>query len=127
MATNVSIYSNANSASKSVTFDFVGDVLASHNGFNTNNAAAYTFYFKVTTSAKFVNGTTTGGSYPIVKTMPTLSELALNGIRQSNSGSSSAYVDIKSMIVDYTDDYVYGHTANEAGSGVTYQGPMKFK
>ena len=120
MAITVQIYSNANSSSRTITFDFVGNILASSN----SNAACSSFYFNVSAS-----GTQDNGSAFPVKIIKGLDGLVLNGQMQSslNSYSTSPYTDIKSMVVDYVYDYVNGHTANEGGSGCTLQRPMKFK
>ena len=123
MAINVQIYSNTNTSSKSVTFDFVGDVLAaSHEEpFSPTNAASVEYYFKVTTGARQDDNTTYSP-----KVVRGLDELVLNGQKQRITNTANAYTDIKSMVVDYTYDFIYGHTANLYGSGVTAQRPMKF-
>ena len=121
MSVNVSIYSNANSSSKSVTVDFVGDVLVASTG--DSNAAGVEYYFKMTTGARQDNLAV----YP-VRVARSLSELVLNGNNQSalNSGSANAYSDIKSMVIDYIYDYINGHAADAYSSGVDGQNPMQF-
>lgn len=130
MAINISVYSNANSASRSISFDFVGEIIAAnHPIFNPSpaNVASTEYYFKVTTSAVQDNSV----AFP-VKIMRGLDELVLNSAsptlkkqRMSNTGAD--YANVKSMVVDYVFDYINGHKVNENGSECTYQGPMKFR
>ena len=123
MAVNVQIYSNANSSSKTVTFDFVGDVLAADNEwpYSPTNAASVEYYFKITTGA-----TQDDNSAYAAKVVRSLAELVLNGQKQRKTNTANAYSDIKSMVVDYTYDYINGHAANLYGSGASLQKPMKF-
>ena len=121
MAVNISIYSNANTSTRSVTVDFVGDVLAEDTANAASWTADYEYYFKLTTGAQQDNNQ----SYP-AKIVRALSDLALNGQKQSASNVGTDYADVHSMIVDYTYDYIYGHTADQYASGVTEQRPMKF-
>ena len=120
MSINISVYSNANSSSRSISFDFTSGVLASSD--QATSSADNSFYFKITTSAKQDNGS----SYPPVKIVRSLSELALNKQKQRVHDFSNAYGSIKEMIVDYTYDYINGHSANLYGSECTEQKPMKF-
>ena len=127
MPINVQIYSNANATSKTVVFDFVGEILAaSRPDFTPSpaNVASTEYYFKVTTAATQDNGT----SYPL-KIVRSFSELVLNGNNQGdlNTGSTSPYTDIRSMVFDYVYDYINGHSSNAYGSGCSLQRPMKFK
>jgi len=126
MAINVSIYSNANSSSRSLTFDFVGDILAPDD--IPANASCNAFYFKITASGTQDNN----AAFP-VKIVRSLSDLALfkNGDatvtrKQRVVNTANAYSDIKSMVVDYTYDLINGHTTDLYGSECTYQAPMKF-
>jgi hypothetical protein len=123
MAINVSIYSNANASSKSISFDFVGDVLAANHEapFSPTNAASVEYYFRITTGATQDNNE----RFP-AKIVRRLDELVLNAQKQRKVNTSNAYSDIKSMIVDYTYDYINGHTADLYSSGVTAQRPMQF-
>jgi len=121
MAINVQIYSNANSASKTISFDFVGDILAANDEVLGTNTASNDYYFKITTGAKQDNDV----AFP-AKVVRSLSELALNGNVQSAHNFTNAYSDIRSMIVDYTYDAINGHIANQFNSGCTRQTPMKF-
>jgi len=123
MAVNVNIYSNANSSSKSVSFDFVGDVLAANNEapFSPSNASSVEYYFRVTSSARQDDDAV----YP-AKVVRSLSELVLDAQKQRKTDDANAYSDIKSMVVDYTYDYINGHAADLYSSGVTEQRPMKF-
>ena len=123
MAINVSIYSNANASSKSLSFDFVGDVLAANyeSPFSPANVSSVEYYFRVTTGAKQDNN----AAFP-AKVVRGLEELVLNGQKQRYVNTANAYANIKSMVVDYTYDYVNGHVADENSSGCTAQRPMKF-
>lgn len=119
MAININIYSNANSSSKSISFNFASDILAASD--QPANAVSNSFYFKVTTGAKQDDNS----SYP-VKLVRSLSDLALNKQKQRINNTSNAYSSIKEMIVDYTYDYINGHSANLYGSECTEQKPMDF-
>ena len=124
---NVTIYSNVNNTSRTLTFDFVGDVLAADDStFTANTASCSKYYFKITTGGAVQDNDVAFRT----KVVRGLSELALNGTaatrKQSASNTGSDYTDIKTMIIDYTYDYVSGHTANQFASGCTEQRPMKF-
>ena len=130
MAITVQVYSNANSATRSITFDFVSDILAPDDApANAScNASCNAFYFKVTTSAVQDNSV----AFP-VKIVRSLSDLALykpgaTGVtkHQRIINYTNAYPDIRSMVVDYTYDFINGHTANLYSSECTLQRPMKF-
>ena len=119
MAVNIAIYSNANSASKSISVDFEGEILAA------SNASSYTtdinYFFKFNTGARTDDNIALG-----VKLNMGLSDLVLDGEKQSAADSSNAYSDITDMITDVVYDYIHGHTANQYSSGVTVQNPMQF-
>lgn len=119
MAISIPVYNNVNAISKTITVDFVGDILAADNKANVSSSTP-TYYFKFSTAAKDTDDVTLG-----VKLCLGLSDLALNGVKQSATNTANAYADIKSMIIDYTYDYVYGHTADQYSSGVTEQLPMQ--
>jgi len=122
MAINVSIYSNGNASSKSVSIDFVKNVLAASNSSGSDGTNEY--YFKLSSGA----ADTDGKRLPI-KLIKKLDDLALNsgtGNKQSATNTDAAYTDIRSMVIDYIFDYVNGHTANQFSSGVTVQKPMQF-
>lgn len=119
MAISVNIYSNANNSTKTVTFDFVGEVMVASDIVTPNPCNQY--YFKITTSAKQDDGS----SYSL-KMVRDLSELALNGNVQSRANTTDAYGNVKSMVIDYLFDAVNGHTADQYLSGCTEQRPMKF-
>jgi len=119
---DITIYSNANSATRSITFDFVSDVLAANDaGPYDSNAACYSQYIKITSY-----GTQDNGNAYVTKVVRSLSDLALNKQKQSSDNTANAYADVKSMIVDYTYDFIHGHIANQYSSGCTEQRPMKF-
>jgi len=97
--------------------DFVGDIVAVGNSVS----ACKEHFIKLTTSARDTDNHTLPANI-----VTGLSDLALNGNKQSRFNLSNAYPDIKSMVVDYVYDYINGHTANQWGSGVSEQKPMKF-
>ena len=118
---NISIYSNANSATKTITVDFVGDYLAADDaGPFVANTVSMEYYVKFTTSVTQNNGI----AYP-VKIARKLSDLALNKTKQSQVDTGNAYGSIKEMVVDYVGDYITGHTANQFTSGCSEQKPLK--
>ena len=127
MAINVSVYSNANNSTRTISFDFVGDVMVPDD-WTTDPNACNQYYFKVTTSARQDNNT----SYPVkivrslAATPANVASLALNGAKQSRTDTANAYSDIREMIEDYVYDFINGHTANQFSSGCTEQRPMKF-
>jgi len=119
MAVNISIYSNTSPSTKSIALSFEGEILAGSNtGALTTNID---YFFKMTTGAR-----DTGNVQLPVKLMVGLDSLALNNVKQSASNTGVAYTDIKSMVVDYAYDYIYGHTADQYSSGVKVQLPMQF-
>lgn len=117
MAINFTILNESNSRTGQVTLDFVYDVLASDK-YETLNADNL-FYFKMTTSKTQVGG----GAIP-TKIAKTLSDLALNGAKQSRSNTALAYTSITDMVQDYVYDITQGHTANKYSSGCEAQGAM---
>lgn len=119
MAENVTIYSNANNVSKIVSVDFVGDVLAASDKSVSNRTAEY--YFKFSIPSTDTQNVALGA-----KVNMSLSDLALGGSKQSATDTANAYGDINSMIVDYTYDYINGHSAGQFGTSVKYQRPMDF-
>ncbi|MFW5872064.1 MAG: hypothetical protein ACOCUT_03060 [bacterium] len=119
MAVTISVYSNANSTSKSINVSFDGDVLASSNAGSITSGIQY--YFEIQTNAKDIDR----NAIP-TQLMLDLDDLALNGQKQSRTNTSNAYSNIKDMIVDYTYDFIYGHDANKYSSGVQKQLPINF-
>lgn len=133
MAISVTVYSNANSSSRSLSFDFVGDILAPDD--IPANASCNAFYFKITASA---TQEVSNAAFP-VKIVRSLSDLALfkpgdNSVTRKRAtnpnlypdGDANAYSTIKEMVVDYTSDYINGHLANTYSSECILQRPMKF-
>ena len=121
MAITATVYSNANASSRSVTFDFVGDVLAAKKPSANVSSNLYDYYFKITAGANTINGD------PIpVKIVTKLDDLALNGQKQSSTNTANAYSDISEMVKDYIHDDIHGHVANQFSSGVSNQDPMLF-
>ena len=115
----VSIYNNVNSVSHTISVDFVADVLA---GSFTPLSTAVDYFIKFTTSDVDADG---NGYHPRIAFG--LDDLALNGNKRSKAPDSNvAYPDIRTMVIDYTYDYIYGHTANQFSSGCSAQSPMRF-
>ena len=127
MAINVNIYSNVNNTTRTVTFDFAGEVMVPSDLLGYANPCNQ-YYFKITTSARQDNNVT----YPlkIVRSLAdvpaNVASLALNGVKQSRTDTNAAYTNIRDMIEDYVWDFVNGHTADQFTSGCTLQRPMKF-
>ena len=119
MAIKVDVYDESNNKSQSVTVDFAFDILAASNAASIDSRGEY--YLKFTTNAKETNGK----KLP-TKTATALSSLSLRGVKQSANNSSNNYSNITALVQDYLYDYTKGHTANQFGSGVTEQKPMKF-
>lgn len=119
MAVNITAYSNSNASSRSIAISFEGDVLA---GSNTGAITSdIQYYFKFQTSARDLDN----NPFP-AKVALDFSDLVLNKQKQSRTDTSNAYSNIKDMVVDYTYDFIYGHTQNQYGSGAAEQLPMKF-
>ena len=120
MSISIPIYNNVNSISRTITVDLVGDVLAPDTGVPPY-AATPSYYFKFTTSAADTEGVTLRPKICLSLAVP---DLAL-GTKQSQYDYANAYSNIQSMIVDYTYDFVYGHTAGQWGTAVTEQKAMQ--
>lgn len=118
MAINLDIYSNSNISTRTITVDFMSDLLSDS---MTAASSEIVYYFKFTTSARDTSNVVY--SPRIVKD---LSDLALARTKQSANDSANAYTSIAEMIQDYTYDYIYGHTDNQFSSGVSAKPPMKF-
>jgi len=118
MAINYNIYSNSNASSKTIAIDFVANYLAS----SSNGVSETTRYFmKFTTTARDSDNASIGA-----KISESTGDLILNGEKQRVVDTAAAYTDIKSMVVDYVYDFVYGHDAGEHSTSVHQQKPMKF-
>ena len=120
MPVNISIYNNVNVVTKSISISFDGQIVS------PSNATSYTttteYYFRFRPSAY----DTDNKALPI-RMSRKLSDLALDGTspKQSATNTGNAYSNIKEMIIDYTYDYIYGHTANQYSSGCKLQKPMQ--
>ena len=112
------IYDESSKVTKSVTVDFLGNILAASGGTFTS---APDYYFRIKTSAKDTDNNT----LPEILVL-SLDELALNGVKQRRTDTAVAYTNINDMIEDYLYDYVYGHTADLYSSGVTARSAMAF-
>lgn len=119
MAVTINIYSNSNSTSKAITFDFASEVLSS--SADSGYSAEQKFFMKITTSAKTLSNT----NFP-TKLIYGLDDLALNGVKQSASNTSSDYATITALVNDYIYDMINGHTSDQFLSGVTERTGMKF-
>ena len=118
MAINLGIYSNGNASSKTLSVDFVADMLAS----SSNGVSDQTkYFFKFTTSATDTDGNKYGA-----RVSESLSDLALNKEKQRVSNVATEYGNVHSMIVDYMYDYVHGHDEEQWATNVREQKPMKF-
>lgn len=121
MAISATIYSNSNSSSKTISVSFEGDILAANNTAAVPLNTVVDYFFKFSSGAR-----TTSGSNLGVKLNMGLDDLALNSNYQSQNNTSNAYSTITDMVVDYFYDYIYGHDADQWGSGVEKQYPMQF-
>ena len=119
MAITLRIYSNANTSSKSITVDFLGDILAASDTANVGSSQVQ-YYFKFTTGSKDDRNL----SYA-PKIVLDLSDLSLNKLAQSSSNTTAAYTSISNMVTDYVYDYVSGHTENQYAVVVNEKRPMK--
>ena len=117
MAINVRVLNEVNSRTAQVQLDFVLDILASEDDYPLSTDCE--FYFKFNTSTNQVGG----GSIP-VKVTKSLSDLALNGSKQSRADDATAYDSVTDMVEDYLFDFIHGHTADQYSSGVTAQAAM---
>lgn len=117
MSISVQIYDETNNSQRSVDIDFINDIIST----SAINTPTVQYFFKFTTGA--VDTSNEGYSPRIVRLM---SDLALNKTKRSSTNSAVAYADIKTMVLDMVYDYLYGHTANQYGSGCTVKAPMKF-
>ena len=116
MAINLQIYSNATGVTKTVSVDFAAELRSSSID-GTSNTVEY--FFKWTTGARDTD------SLPYsAQIVGDLTDLALNRQKQAATNTAAAYTNIKSMIIDYAYDYIYGHAADKFGSGVKYKAPM---
>jgi hypothetical protein len=121
MAINLSIYSNGNASSKTIAVDFLSDWLASSSNGVSDQVK---YFFKFTTGAKDEDGL----SYE-VRIAESLSDLVLNKEFQRTNvitPDSNAYSNIKTMIMDYAYDFVYGHDVNQNGATIQAKAAMKF-
>jgi hypothetical protein len=119
MAISFSIYSNVYNTTKTVSLDFYSETAA----FETDATADSNrrFFFKFTTGSRDTNNL----SY-VPRVVGNLTDLALNGAKQSASNTASAYTNVNAMITDYLYDYINGHTDDQFLSGCTLKAPMKF-
>jgi len=123
MAISISIYSNGNTTSKTVTFDVQSSILASSYDLPVGRTAM-DHYIVAKSSAR-----TSDNSLLPTQTIVSLADLALlgpSGNSHSRTTSTTAYSNVTALVEDYLWDYVYGHTANQSGTGVVVQLPMKF-
>lgn len=127
MALSISVFSNGNSRSKTISVDFDSKVLAS------SNSAAFSseqkHFFKISTSAKDEDNL----SYA-VRIIENESQLALNETHWASWDLANAagvavtdpYPNIKYLILDNIYDIVNGREANQNGSAVAERAPLKY-
>lgn len=123
MAISISVYSNGNTTSKTVTFDFQSSILAS--SYDTATGRTALDHYIV---AKTGGRNTDNVAFP-AKAIISLGDLALmgpTGNSHSMANTSAAYANVTALVEDYLYDFVYGHTADQYLTGVTEQKPMKF-
>jgi hypothetical protein len=118
MAVTYRIYDETANTTKSVSVDFVGNILAASAG---SFVSELSYYFRVRASAR----DTDGNALPEILVM-SLDELSLNGVKQRRTDTAVAYININDMVEDYLYDYVNGHTADLHSSGVAERAPMQF-
>ena len=123
MAVQISIYSNGNASSKTVTFDFQSSVLASSYDASAGGTSL-DHYMIVKTSAK----DTDGASLPnrVIVSLEDLALLGSTGNSHSMANTTAAYANVTAIVQDYLYDYIYGHTVDQYSTGVSEQKPMKF-
>jgi hypothetical protein len=112
------IYDETANSTKTVTVDFLGNILAQSAG---SFVSEVSYYFQVRTNARDTDGI----NLPEFLVM-SLDELVLNGVKQRRTDTADPYDDINDMIEDYLYDYVNGHAADQHSSGVAYRAPMAF-
>jgi len=117
MAITVRVLNESNNRVGQIQLDLVLDVLASEDEYPLSTDCE--FYFKMNTTSLQVGG----GSIP-VKVTKSLSDLALNGAKQSRTNVATDYTSVTDMVEDYIFDFTHGHTADQYTSGCTAQGAM---
>jgi len=118
MAVNYEIYDETAERSRTISVEFLGNLLAPSFGtFDAN----FDYYFRIRTGVR----DTSDNAIP-EQLVLSLDELALNGLKQARSDTAVDYTDINDMIEDYLYDFVNGHAADKYSSGVEYRAPMSF-
>ena len=123
MAINISIYSNGNTATKTVSFDFQSSILASSFDYPVGRTAL-DHYIVAKSSAKQEDNS----SLP-TQAIVSLADLALlgsGGNSHAQVSTTAAYANVTALVEDYLYDYVYGHEDNQHSTGVSEQQAMKF-
>ena len=119
MAINLTIYSNANNSSRTISVDFVNSIATLPGDGNPDTEPRY--FLKLTTTAR----DTSNIAYPVI-VIENMGDLALNGEKQSATNTAAPYANIKAALIDYVYDYVHGHTAGQFATSVTAKAAMKF-
>ena len=119
MAISVNIYNNANNVTRTVTFDFVGEIIVQADDPSVDPCNQYCF--KISTGARQEGN----AAFPL-RIVKSFDDLVLNNEKQRQVNTNVAYSNVKSMVIDYVYDYVEGHVADEHDSGCTEQLRMKF-
>ena len=118
MAVNYEIYDETAERSRTITVEFLGNLLAQS---SATFDSSFDYYFRIRTGVR-----DTGDNAIPDKLLLTLDDLALNGVKQSRSDTAADYTSINDMVEDYLYDFVNGHAANKYSSGCTYRAPMSF-
>lgn len=125
MAISISIYSNSNTSSKTVTFDVQSSLLASSYDTLTGRTAL-DHYIVSKSSAKQDDGSNTNLATRAIIGLGDFPLQGPTGNSHSRVTSTTAYANVTALVNDYLWDYVYGHTADQSSTGVSVQAPMKF-
>ena len=120
MSINLQIRDKVTNRTQTVTVDFVADLLSNSISGNVNE---FQYFFTFSTGARDLDNK----AY-FKKIILSFEDLALNNTYRSKGlvPDNTPYISIKDMLEDYMYDYIYGHLADQFGSGVTYKAPMKY-
>jgi multidrug efflux pump subunit AcrA (membrane-fusion protein) len=118
MAVNYNILDNSSGRTRTISVDFLGNILAADTGVA---AGSNSYYFSFTTGARDTDGNVINNVLSL-----SLDELVLKGVKQRRTDTSSDYTSITDMVEDYLYDFVNGHAENLHSSGVSERPPMQF-
>ena len=117
MAINLNVYNNTTGRTSAINIDFAAELRSSS---IDGTSFEVEYYFKFITGARDSDNL----AYT-ARIANKLDDLVLNRNVQAATNTTNAYSDIKSMIVDYMYDYIYGHENNKFASGVKYKAPLQ--